>query len=78
MKSGTCPKCNSKSVYSQRTGIGFGSSGGVVYVYISSEWATKAIKDVDHYLCSACGYLEIYVEDKAKLEQVTKDWKKVG
>jgi hypothetical protein len=31
-----------------------------------------------HYICTTCGYFEVYVEDKAKLEAVTKDWTKVG
>ena len=77
MKNGKCPKCNSATVYTKRQGISFSSSSGF-YVYISSEWATKSIKEVDHYICTSCGYFETYVEDKAKLEQVAKDWKKVG
>jgi hypothetical protein len=49
-----------------------------MYVYISSEWATKPTTDVDHYICTTCGYFETYVEDKVRLEAVKKDWKKVG
>jgi hypothetical protein len=47
-------------------------------VYISSEFATRATLDVDHYICTTCGYYEAYIEDRARLEAVAKDWKKVG
>lgn len=77
MKDGKCPRCKSETVYTKRRGMSFGSSGGV-YIYISSEWATKPTTDVDHYICVTCGYVEVYVEDKARLAAVAKDWKKVG
>ncbi|HXF84700.1 MAG TPA: hypothetical protein VNK49_04865 [Anaerolineales bacterium] len=77
MKDGKCPKCKSDKVYVKRRGISHSSSSGV-YIYISSEWATRPALDVDHYICTACGYFEAYVEDKARLEAVAKDWKKVG
>jgi len=71
MKSGKCPKCNSPTVYTKRQGI---SSGDGFYLSVSG----KAIKDIDHYLCTTCGYFETYVEDKPKLEAVARDWHKVG
>lgn len=77
MKDGKCPKCNSSAVYTRRRGLDFGKSGGI-HIYISSEWATMPTMDVDHYICTACGYFESYVEDKARLEAITKDWKKAG
>jgi len=61
----------------KRGGLSQGGSGGL-YIYISSEWATKPTTDVDHYICAACGYFESYIEDKKRLEAVAKDWKKVG
>ena len=76
MKDGKCPKCGKQTVFTKRQGISFSSSSGF-YVYLSKDWATKPVKEVDHYLCASCGYLEMYVEDKAKLEAVAKDWKKV-
>jgi hypothetical protein len=79
MKDGRCPKCNSNTVYTKPRGISYGSSSGV-YIYIAGEWATKPTTQVDHYLCTTCGYFEAYVEDRARLEAVTRarDWKKVG
>jgi ribosomal protein L32 len=34
--------------------------------------------EVDHYICTTCGYIETHIEDKGRLEVVAKDWKKVG
>ena len=77
MKDGKCPKCGSNTVFTKRGGISYGGARGV-YVYISSEWATAATQNVDHYMCTTCGYFEAYVEDRARLDAVAKDWKKVG
>ena len=77
MKDGKCPKCNSATIYYKRQGIGFGSDD-YFYVRISSERMSRSLKEVDHYVCTSCGYVEMYLEDKAKLEAVAKDWKKVG
>jgi len=75
MKSGKCPKCGKQTVFMKRDGIYF--AGGGVYVF-STDWgAGKPVKEVDQYLCASCGYFESYIEDKAKLEKVVKDWKKV-
>lgn len=76
MKNGTCPKCNSNTVYIKRKGMSFGDGG--VHVYIPSQLASRPVP-VDNYLCTTCGYFESYVADKAKLEAVAaKDWKKAG
>jgi hypothetical protein len=77
MKDGKCPKCNSATVYTKRQGISF-ASDTYFYVRISSERMSRSVSDVDHYICTTCGYLEIYIEDNAKLEAVAKDWKKVS
>ncbi len=75
MKDGKCPKCKSATVYTKREGIKLGDG---FYISDTSWAAGKSIKEIDHYLCTTCGYFETYVENKARLEQVAKDWKKVG
>lgn len=77
MKNGTCPKCNSSTVYTKRQGIDLAVESAF-YVRISSERMTRSLKDVDHYVCTACGYFETYIEDKDRLQAITGDWKKVG
>jgi len=76
MKDGKCPKCNSATVYTKRNGMSIGDGG--IRIYISSVFATTATSRNVHYICTTCGYFEIYIEDRDKLEAVTKDWKKVG
>jgi len=76
MKDGKCPKCNSNTVHSKLNGMNLGEGG--IHVYVSSEWASKPVRGSRHYICTTCGYFEVYIEDKAKLEAVTKDWRKVG
>jgi DNA-directed RNA polymerase subunit RPC12/RpoP len=77
MKNGICPKCNSKTVHTIRKGISFGTSNQF-FVRISSEMFSKSLMEVDDYICTTCGYFETYIEDRAKLDAVAKDWKKVG
>ena len=77
MKDGKCPKCNSATVYTKRQGIRF-ASDDYFYVHISSERMSPSFKEVDHYVCTTCDYVEIYLEDKARLEAIAKDWNKVG
>ena len=78
MKDGKCPKCNSTTIYSKLNGMNLGEGG--VHVYISSEMISKPVRGSRHFICSTCGYYEAYIEDRAKLEAVTKDsaWRKIG
>jgi hypothetical protein len=76
MKSGQCPKCSSTTVFSKLNGMSLGD--GSIHVYLSSEWASKPVRGSRHFLCTTCGYFEVYIEDKAKLEAVAKDWQKIG
>jgi hypothetical protein len=76
MKDGKCPKCNSTTVFSQRKGIDFSSQRNV-YVHVASELGTRPTKEVDYYVCTTCGYFESYIEDRAKLDVIAKDWKKI-
>lgn len=72
MKDGKCPKCKSSTVYTKRQGVSF-ASDNFFYVSISSERMSRSLKEVDHFICTTCGYLEMYIEDQAKLEAVAKD-----
>jgi len=72
MKNGKCPKCNSSNVFKQVQGAmpeqGF-------YVFTS---ALTSPSKCDSYVCVDCGYFENYITDKAKLQQVQKNWTKVA
>ena len=74
MKSGICPKCQSKSVYS---GAGivlkkgpFGSNAVPI--------SLTSIAALDNYVCTDCGYVESYIADTDKLDEVASKWEPAG
>jgi predicted nucleic-acid-binding Zn-ribbon protein len=73
MKRGTCPKCNSKAVYTKRKGISMGDGGFHVFTGGISQAAP-----LDTFVCTSCGYFESYIAEPAKLEAVAKTWQKVA
>jgi hypothetical protein len=73
MKSGTCQKCGSDSVFSKTNGLGFGDTNGV-FVYVSPM--TRRSPTVA-FICGSCGYFENYLTDSGKLAEVAKTWDKV-
>ena len=74
MKTGICPKCNSKNVFSGaeiplKKGP-FGSN--------SIPIGLTSIAALDNYVCGACGYVERYISDPTKLAEIARKWDKVG
>ena len=70
LKSGTCPKCASKKVYSGasiplKKGP-FGSN--------SIPISLTSVAALDNYVCSACGYVESYVSDGERLGEIAQKW----
>jgi len=63
VKSGSCPKCPSTDVR--------------VTTVVNTELMTGAY-EFDAYLCPACGYVEHYVADPAKLADVAASWPSVS
>ena len=73
MKSGQCPKCGSRSIYS-----------GADIPLKSGPFSSNAIPigltsmaALDNYVCTACGLVESYIADPSKLEEVARRWEKV-
>ena len=77
MKNGTCPKCNSTEVYRYVGGLKAG--GGECHLEVGL-WSPKDII-LNTYLCSHCGYLEMYIADQNmdKIPGLLKDksWEKI-
>ena len=71
MKNGTCPKCNSSSVYFKAYALDKVTLDGRNVEYVN-------------YVCADCGYFETYIADKNALSKIPKlaeklgDWKKAG
>jgi hypothetical protein len=73
VKTGTCPKCKSKNVFSGaeiplKKGP-FGSN--------SIPIGLTSIAALDNYVCGECGYVERYVSDRAKLAEISRKWEAV-
>lgn len=70
MKSGTCPKCASKAVFSGasiplKKGP-FGSN--------SIPISLTSVAALDNYVCSDCGYVESYVSHSERLAEIAEKW----
>ena len=74
MKEGKCPKCNADNVYCgvevyPKSGP-FGSN--------SIPISITSIAALDNYVCVECGYLERYIAEDEKLQQIADKWRKVS
>ena len=74
MKNGKCPKCGSTEIYAAKDlplkSGPFGSN--------SIPVSLASIAALDNYVCKACGFLERYVADEDKLEEIAKKWKRMN
>jgi hypothetical protein len=74
LKQGKCTKCGSEEVYSgvdilPKSGP-FGSN--------SIPISIVSIAALDNYVCADCGYLESYIAETEKLEEISKKWPKTS
>ena len=60
MRSGSCPKCQSREVY-VKSGGGLHTKGSA---YGSQLLVKKALIDLVSYCCATCGYVELYAADQ--------------
>jgi hypothetical protein len=75
MKSGICPKCGSATVHSKPQGVGFAQQTSV-YVYgAGSKYAEPS--STTAYVCTTCGYFEVYMLGTSVLNDVASAWPKV-
>lgn len=86
MKTGTCPKCTSTEVYRSKvkTGLDYGlvadKSPLLLNIYKDKGWWPDVnMLYMDCFVCRACGYLEMYVQDIEKLSKLedSTNWIKV-
>ncbi|MGW8195023.1 MAG: hypothetical protein ACWGOX_12240 [Desulforhopalus sp.] len=73
MKSGQCPKCGSKKVYSGAN-VPLKSGPFISNVIPVSLTSVAAL---DNYVCVDCGLVESYIAESAKLKDIVKNWDKV-
>ncbi|MGE3802563.1 MAG: zinc ribbon domain-containing protein [Candidatus Kapaibacterium sp.] len=63
--SGECPKCKSKEI-----SVVVGAYAGITVKL--GNWSSGAFTNL--YICTTCGYIEIYVEDNADLPKIAERW----
>ena len=74
MKSGTCPKCGSKNIYSGADLMLKGGPFGSNTIPISlTSMASK-----DNYVCVDCGLVESYVAESDKVQEIARKWTPVN
>ena len=73
MKSGTCPKCQSREVYSG-TDVSFKSGLNNANTIPLSGLSSAAL---DNYVCVNCGYVESYISKEKHLEKIKRKWSQV-
>lgn len=70
MKNGTCPKCQSKEIYS---GVSVKSKSGFNNSNTIPVTSFRAA-NLDNYVCGQCGYVESYIAKDKDLAAVKKKW----
>jgi len=67
MKDGICPKCESKEVHIYK------NTAAELSIGLSFFGAAGLI----YYICTDCGYVELFVEDREKLPRIAEKYPKV-
>ena len=67
MKDGICPKCNTREVHIYK------NTAAELSINLSFFGSAGLI----YYICTHCGYVELFVEDKEKLPRIAEKYPKV-
>ena len=67
MRNGRCPKCDGMEVHEV--------AKTAVEVAIALSWMSTA--DLSYYVCSKCGYVELYVKDTSLLPKIAEKYPRV-
>ena len=68
MKNGVCSKCGANDVHLVPQ--------TAVEVSIAISWMSTA--NIDYYVCTGCGYVELFVKDKPLLPKIAEKYPKVS
>lgn len=74
MKNGICSRCDSESVYVRENGIDIGDKAGNIMVY--TGMINRVCRSIA-FVCTKCGYFEVYIHDAGKLQEIEQKWEKV-
>ena len=73
MKTGICPRCSSHEVFS---GAGIALKKGP-FGSNSIPIGLTSIAALDNLVCAECGYVESFVSDPDKLDEIARKWDKI-
>ena len=76
MKDGVCPKCGSSAVY--HGPIGWVATGWAYTDAALLPLTMMSGAKLTNYVCTACGYLERYVDAPADRTTIAEKWGKVA
>jgi hypothetical protein len=76
MLNGICPKCGSEEVYSGANRSRKTNGYGMNAIPIKGRFV-PSFAALDNYVCIGCGYVESYIADSWKREEIKRNWSKV-
>ena len=76
MLNGICPKCGAHEVYSGAEVIYKSNQYHMNSIPIKGSFLTSYVA-LNNYVCVECGYVESYIEDPGKAEEISRHWPKV-
>ena len=74
MLDGICPKCGSEEVYS---GVDAPQDARYNTIPIKGNLLMMTFARLSNYVCVSCGYVESYIADERKLDDIARNWPKV-
>ena len=85
MQNGVCPRCDASEVYASdaqgpQSGLSAGDGQPLLRIYKDGRWIPDiTLLPMAHYVCRACGHVEMRVLDVAALEKLddSTNWKRL-
>lgn len=80
MKSGVCPKCGSRDIFtntlmSTRSKAGPNNVNTIPLTPTTTN--VPSLVALDYYVCINCGFTETYISDPVKLQKIARTWPKI-
>ena len=75
MKNGKCPVCGAKKVYSGAHVTKASKGSNLSSIPMGGNMLFGfSYAALDNYVCGNCGYVESYISDPAKLDEIEAKW----
>ncbi|MDQ5826760.1 MAG: hypothetical protein M3441_21475 [Chloroflexota bacterium] len=78
MKDGICVKCGSDEVYFDPVAgdlVRIANTDAALNVIpVKRGFFGSSVAVLDNYVCGRCGYVESYILDNRKLQQIVENW----